>query len=366
MVPVRRRLEGDSHVSELLKSFQESTIEGIPHEPFGPIALQRHFGHKRFPQSVVLPNPPKPDSFGATITARDESGQEIWMRSAEDKFTQITTPYGLYIMLTPKSDGTLDLWARFDESFLPADRVETLLEQYASMIERLATEESKDLKIADVCPHIVKSKPATNGHSTNGEFQNGDSQPDTLTGLIRNNSDKETAVIIPGEQELTLSHAQLHKLIEQLQADFAALGLKTGSTVSIALPNSLELIVAFLAATWQKGVAAPLNPTYKQDEFEFHIDDLGSNIVLIPKAAYEQEGPAVKAARAYEACVAECYWNGKKVVLDVKEKGKLAEVGQQKVLTAEKEDVALVLHTSGTTGQPKAVSDGAMIHCGHF
>jgi len=353
-------------MTELLKSFQDSTVAGIPYEPFGPIALQRHFGHKRFLQSVILPNPPKPESFGATTTARDESGQEVWMRSAEDKFTQISTPWGLYIMLTPKSDGTLDLWARFDKHFLSTDRVETLLEQYAAMIETLASEEAKDLKVGDVCPHVVKSKPTTNGHLTNGDSHNGDTQAETLGGLLRSSPDKETAVIIPGDKELTLSYAQLHELIEQLQEGFAALGLKAGSAVSIALPNSLELIVAFLAATWQRGIAAPLNPTYKQDEFEFYIDDLGSNIVLIPRQAYEKEGPAVKAARAYEACIAECYWDGKKVVLDVKEKGRLADAEQQEMLTAEKEDVALVLHTSGTTGRPKAVSSGAMLQRRHL
>jgi len=34
-----------------------------------------------------------------------------------------------------------------------------------------------------------------------------------------------------------------------------------------------HLIVTFLAATWQRGIAAP---AYKQDELEFYIDDLGS------------------------------------------------------------------------------------------
>jgi long-subunit acyl-CoA synthetase (AMP-forming) len=63
----------------------------------------------------------------------------------------------------------------------------------------------------------------------------------------------------------------------------------------------------------------------------------------------------VKAARKYNAAIAEVYHNGKEIVLDVKEEGKLKGNGNKPVETAQPEDTALVLHTSGTTGRPKAV-----------
>jgi acyl-CoA synthetase (AMP-forming)/AMP-acid ligase II len=97
-----------------------------------------------------------------------------------------------------------------------------------------------------------------------------------------------------------------------------------------------------------------LNPAYKQSEFEFYIDDLSSAIALVPKGAFAQDAAAVRAARKYNAAIAECYYNGNEVVLDIKETGKLT--GKRATLeTATPDDVALVLHTSGTTGRPKAV-----------
>lgn len=125
--------------------------------------------------------------------------------------------------------------------------------------------------------------------------------------------------------------------------------------VSSALPNSYELVVSFLATSWQRGIAAPLNPGYKQEEFEFYIDDVDVALILIPRDSYDKRGPAVAAAIRSGAAIAECYWNDEKVTLDVKEKGRLSSKERQENAIAQAEDVALILHTSGTTAAPKAV-----------
>jgi acyl-CoA synthetase (AMP-forming)/AMP-acid ligase II len=166
-----------------------------------------------------------------------------------------------------------------------------------------------------------------------------------------------TAIIVPSKPAaVTVSYERLRSDISAFQAKLAAIGITPGAAVSIALTNSYEFIISFLATSWQRAIAAPLNSAYKQDEFEFYIDDLSSALALVPKGAFAQDAPAVRAARKYNAAIAECFWNGTEVVLDVKELGKLAGKGNQKIESAQPDDVALVLHTSGTTGRPKAVS----------
>ena len=166
------------------------------------------------------------------------------------------------------------------------------------------------------------------------------------------------AVIIPSKSaSFRVTYTQLNNHVFSFQKRLAALGVTPQSAVSIALPNSYEFIVAFLASSWQRAIAAPLNAAYKQDEFEFYIDDLSSALALVPRGSARQDGAAVRAARKYKAAIAEVYWDGDRgeVVLDVKDAGKLSEKGERPVEKAQPDDIALVLHTSGTTGRPKAV-----------
>ncbi|KAI1001222.1 Oxalate--CoA ligase [Podosphaera aphanis] len=164
-----------------------------------------------------------------------------------------------------------------------------------------------------------------------------------------------TAIIIPGKPPLNISYQDLSAQVWSFQNKLAQLGLTPGAAVSISLLNSYEFVVSFLAICCQRGIAAPLNPAYKLEEVEFYINDLESAIILVPKGFYSQNGPAIQAANKSNVATAECYWNGKEVVLDVKNEGKLQGKGNQALEKSRPDDVALVLHTSGTTGRPKAV-----------
>ncbi|KAL8706781.1 MAG: hypothetical protein Q9201_000207 [Fulgogasparrea decipioides] len=177
----------------------------------------------------------------------------------------------------------------------------------------------------------------------------------TLAHLLPTDSPNDPAVIIPGDASLTITHSHLISQCISLQRQLADLGIGHGTAVSISLPNSLEFIAVFLAICWQRAIAAPLNPAYKEDEVLFYVDDLDAAAVIVPKGACQSAAPAVLAARKRNAAVIECYAEGDVIRFDAKEMGALQGREKKGLAVAEEEDVALVLHTSGTTGRPKAV-----------
>jgi acyl-CoA synthetase (AMP-forming)/AMP-acid ligase II len=126
-------------------------------------------------------------------------------------------------------------------------------------------------------------------------------------------------------------------------------GVEAGDTISIVLPNGLEFITSFLAVTWARGVAAPLNPGYKVEEFKFYMEDAGAKAVIVAPGAH----PAREAAAQLGLLVWEARPDGS---------GQTGLIGlpagtkpSGKEDTPREDDVALFLHTSGTTSRPKGV-----------
>ena len=166
------------------------------------------------------------------------------------------------------------------------------------------------------------------------------------------------SILVPGETSITLSRIQLEHEVKLLQQKLAATSDFTQQTIAVALPNSIEVVSLFLAITRQRGIAALLNPSFKENEFDFYLEDVKSVMVIVPKGAYDANSDSVRAAKRHGSAIAECYWDGQTVVLNIVVQKERTN-GQHRVapeIEPLDDDIALLLHTGGTTGRPKAVS----------
>jgi long-subunit acyl-CoA synthetase (AMP-forming) len=106
-------------------------------------------------------------------------------------------------------------------------------------------------------------------------------------------------------------------------------------------------------------VSAPLNPAYSSGEVEFYLSDSGAKLFIVPQGAVKANSLAVQSAKKLGVSVAEVWWDAgtEEVALQVTwDSGKQAVGASVKGSgSPHEDDVALLLHTSGTTGRPKAV-----------
>lgn len=167
--------------------------------------------------------------------------------------------------------------------------------------------------------------------------------------LMASGADDAIAIAAPGFP--ALSYGGLRRLVADVAADLNTFGLGANDAVAIVLPNGPEMATAFVAIA-SVATAAPLNPAYKADEFDFYLSDLNARALIV---ARDVETPARDVAQkrgipVIELLVAEGAAAGE-FTLTLPEGGSTGNSSAP----AGAEDVALVLHTSGTTSRPKIV-----------
>ena len=94
------------------------------------------------------------------------------------------------------------------------------------------------------------------------------------------------------------------------------------------------------------GTAAPLNPSYKEEEFRFYLEDTNAKVLLLPPEGLDDARQAA-AANHVPILTVEMDGSGTVSLRGVTER--------QPVASPDPDDVALILHTSGSTGRPKRV-----------
>ena len=146
-----------------------------------------------------------------------------------------------------------------------------------------------------------------------------------------------------------LSYGALRELKKDVKKALRKNGIAKQDRVAIVLPNGPTMATAFVTIA-QCTTTAPLNPNYREDEFSFYLDDLKAKAIVVNEG---YDGPAAAAAERL----------GIKIIRLVESRGiaglfsieaeKNGNVIEDELVN--ENDVALILHTSGTTSRPKIV-----------
>lgn len=170
----------------------------------------------------------------------------------------------------------------------------------------------------------------------------------TLRQLMSAGADDAAAIAAPGTP--ALNYRSLRALVEKTVAALNGFGVGRNDRVAIVLPNGPDMATAFIGIA-SGTTAAPLNPSYKADEFEFYMSDVRAKALVVEAGS---TSPAIEVAKKL----------GMKIIVLHPEHESGAGAfslscddasGDCQEGFAEPDEVALILHTSGTTSRPKIV-----------
>jgi long-chain acyl-CoA synthetase len=152
---------------------------------------------------------------------------------------------------------------------------------------------------------------------------------------------KERPAILAGDR--VISYAELDDMSARVASFLAARGLAAGGRAGLMLPNVPEFCILGYGILRAGGTVVPMNPLLKQREVEYYLRDSGAQLLF---AAADSPGEPAEGAAAAGAEFVPAGAADLSALLR-------AQLPAPGVASRADDDTAIILYTSGTTGQPK-------------
>jgi long-chain acyl-CoA synthetase len=152
----------------------------------------------------------------------------------------------------------------------------------------------------------------------------------------------DNEMIIDAESGKRLSYRKLQKEVLKVAAFFREKGYRPGTIITAHLYNSAEVVIVFLAAQYIGCVICLVDPLFKAGELPYYINDSGSKCLI---TYLQKEDIQLDPGLAVD-------------IIHVGEVEKVCnkdEFSSQPMVHFQKDELALLLYTSGSTSTPKGV-----------
>lgn len=101
---------------------------------------------------------------------------------------------------------------------------------------------------------------------------------DLILDSCRRNPNKTAIVDVSASRKI--SYAEYGETVEVLAKGFVAMGVRPGDVIAIYLPNCWEFAAVYHAATLTGAIPTPLNPSYREREVLYQLEDSGAVLLI--------------------------------------------------------------------------------------
>ena len=239
------------------------------------------------------------------------------------------------LSLTIETEIARKAYLTFNTDLFERQTVERMLGQYKVLLHSALANPTARLSDLSMLTASERTQLLQEWNRTQVDYPQFECFPQMFEGQVERTPD---ALALSMGQE-TLRYSDLNAQANQLARYLRTLDVRPGVVVGICLERSLEMVIALMAVLKAGGAYVPLDPEYPRDRLRFMAEDAAVAIVLTSEGLSDRFDA--------RACRILC--------LDREQKRIAQEVDHNLPPTATSQDLAYILYTSGSTGQPKGV-----------
>ncbi|MGW6916117.1 non-ribosomal peptide synthase/polyketide synthase [Kitasatospora sp. NPDC054939] len=323
---LRTDLSGDPSFTELLGRVRGDALAAYAHQdvPFehlvealNPARTLAH--HPLFQTMLALQNAP--------LGTFDLPG----LRVATDLVHTGTAKCDLTFILAEQPDGLAGV-VEYSTDLFDEATVAGIVDRWLRLLRAVVADPGRRLGRVDVlsADELRTLLPADSDRS-------GDLSESSLTALFERQVRAEPAAVALTDGELTLTYRELNARANRLAHALIDRGIGPEHLVALALPRSAELVVAVLAVLKAGGAYVPVDPAYPAARITYLLQDTRPALLVTTSRTGEPAGAD----------------HLDRLLLDATDLDGLPDTDPG--ITVDPGHPAYVIHTSGSTGDPKGV-----------
>lgn len=165
---------------------------------------------------------------------------------------------------------------------------------------------------------------------------------------------RKEAIAFEGQ---SYTYEQLHNQALCIARQLSQTGIAAGDRVAVMFPNHPHYVATFFAVLGMGALVIPINPLLKSDEISHVLSDSEASALIVHEKVLTEALNGLQQVAAVKTLIVDGTTSGINLpnlkVLELDAGNGATPVSHLWPLPVKREDAALIVYTSGTTGKPK-------------